>query len=131
MVDGAENNEPSYETGQHYRYAKYYSLTGHLMIPEILVFSKRSWTGLGQADQALITKFAKEAQQEQRKLWYEMEEAIDRAKMKAAGVEINDVADKKAFAGAVQAGVGQVRRPARRADPAHPGREVTRASAAI
>ena len=33
VVDGAENNEPSYETGQHYRYAKYYSRTGHLMIP--------------------------------------------------------------------------------------------------
>ena len=41
VVDGAENNEPSYMTGQHYRYAKYYSMTGHLMIPEILVFSKR------------------------------------------------------------------------------------------
>ena len=33
VVDGAENNEPSYESGQHYRYAKYYSRTGHLMIP--------------------------------------------------------------------------------------------------
>ena len=43
VVDGAENNYPSYATGQHYRYAKYYSLTGHLMIPEILVFSKRTW----------------------------------------------------------------------------------------
>ena len=43
VVDGAENNEPSYESGQHYRYAKYYSKTGHLMIPEILVFSKKSW----------------------------------------------------------------------------------------
>ena len=43
VVDGAENNEPSYMTGQHFRYAKYYSMTGHLMIPEILVFSKRIW----------------------------------------------------------------------------------------
>ena len=43
VVDGAENNEPSYDTGQHYRYAKYYSLTEHLIIPEILVFSKRTW----------------------------------------------------------------------------------------
>ena len=74
VVDGAENNEPSYETGQHYRYAKYYSRTGHLMIPEILVFSKRIWDGLSHDDQALIAKFAKEAQQEQRKLWYEMEQ---------------------------------------------------------
>ena len=43
VVDGAENNEPTYESGQHYRYAKYYSKTGHLMIPEILVYSKKSW----------------------------------------------------------------------------------------
>jgi tripartite ATP-independent transporter DctP family solute receptor len=100
VVDGAENNEPSYETGQHYRYAKYYSRTGHLMIPELLVFSKRTWTGLSPGDRALIAKSAKEAQQEQRKLWYEMEQQ-SLAKMKAAGVEINDVSDKKEFAGAV------------------------------
>ena len=43
VVDGAENNEPSYSSGQHYRYAKYYSMTQHLIIPEILVFSKRTW----------------------------------------------------------------------------------------
>src|SRR5262245_62275733 len=43
VVDGAENNEPSYATGQHYRYAKFYSKTGHLIIPEILVFSKKTW----------------------------------------------------------------------------------------
>ena len=100
VVDGAENNEPSYETGQHYRYAKYYSRTGHLMIPELLVFSKRSWNSLSKDDQALVAKFAKEAQQEQRKLWYEMEQkSLD--KMKEAGVQINDVDDKKTFVAAV------------------------------
>src|SRR6478672_9970103 len=74
VVDGAENNYPSYDTGQHYRYAKYYSLTGHLMIPEILVFSKRTWATLQKSDQDLIMQSAKAAQLEQRKLWYEMEE---------------------------------------------------------
>src|ERR1044072_6027087 len=68
VVDGAENNEPSYESGQHYRYAKYYSRTGHLIIPELLVFSKKSWEGLSKEDQALVMKFAKEAQQEQSRL---------------------------------------------------------------
>jgi tripartite ATP-independent transporter DctP family solute receptor len=101
VVDGAENNEPSYESGQHYRYAKYYSKTGHLIIPEILVYSKKSWEGLSKDDQALITKFAKEAQQEQRKLWYERE-AESLAKMKAAGSEVNDVADRKPFQAAVK-----------------------------
>jgi tripartite ATP-independent transporter DctP family solute receptor len=101
VVDGAENNEPSYETGQHYRYAKYYSMTGHLMIPELLVFSKKSWEGLSKDDQALIMKAAKEAQQEQRSLWYDMEKKSV-AKMKAEGVQINDVADKKEFQAAVK-----------------------------
>jgi tripartite ATP-independent transporter DctP family solute receptor len=101
VVDGAENNEPSYESGQHYRYAKYYSRTGHLMIPEILVFSKKSWEGLSKDDQALIMKLSKEAQAEARTLWYEREKSSIE-KMKAAGVEINEVADKKPFQAAVK-----------------------------
>jgi tripartite ATP-independent transporter DctP family solute receptor len=101
VVDGAENNEPSYESGQHFRYAKFYSRTGHLMIPEILVFSKRTWDTLSKDDQALITKLAKEAQLEQRKLWYEREEASLK-KIKDAGAVVNEVADKKAFQAAVK-----------------------------
>jgi tripartite ATP-independent transporter DctP family solute receptor len=96
VVDGAENNEPSYTSGQHFRYAKYYSNTGHLMIPEILVFSKKSWQTLSKEDQDLVMKLSREAQQEQRKLWYEREaEALKQ--MKEAGVVINDVKDKTAF----------------------------------
>jgi len=101
VVDGAENNEPSYATGQHYRHAKYYSMTGHLMIPEILVFSKRTWQTLSKEDQALIIKFAKEAQQEQRGLWYEMEKK-SLSQMKEAGAQVNEVADRKPFQAAVK-----------------------------
>jgi tripartite ATP-independent transporter DctP family solute receptor len=101
VVDGAENNYPSYATGQHFRYAKFYSLTGHLMIPEILVFSKKSWNGLSKDDQALIAKLAREAQQEQRGLWYEMENK-SLAQMKEAGTQINDVGDKGMFQAAVK-----------------------------
>lgn len=101
VVDGAENNEPSYESGQHYRYAKYYSKTGHLMIPEIIVFSKKSWEMLGADDKALVMKFAKEAQKEERALWYARETA-SLLKMKEAGVEINEVGNKKAFQDAVK-----------------------------
>src|SRR6476646_11607088 len=101
VVDGAENNEPSYESGQHYRYAKYYSRTGHLIIPELLVFSKKSWDGLPKEDQVLVMKFAKEAQQEQRTLWYEREKASIEI-LKKAGIEINEVADKKQFQAAVK-----------------------------
>ncbi len=101
VVDGAENNEPSYASGQHYRYAKYYSRTGHLMIPEIVVFSRRTWRSLSADDQALLRKLAKETQLEQRKLWYAREEESLK-QMREAGVIINDVADKKAFQDAVK-----------------------------
>jgi len=101
VVDGAENNYPTYATSQHYRYAKYFSLTEHLMIPEILVFSKKVWNTLAKEDQALIVKFAKEAQQEERKLWFEME-ATSIKQMQEAGVEIIKIADKKPFQDAVK-----------------------------
>ncbi|MGH6942606.1 MAG: TRAP transporter substrate-binding protein [Geminicoccaceae bacterium] len=101
VVDGAENNYPSYSTGQHYRYAKYYSLTEHLMIPEILVFSKDIWNELSASDQELIRGLAKEAQQRERKLWQEMEQKA-LADMRAHDVEIVEIEDKQPFRDAVQ-----------------------------
>jgi tripartite ATP-independent transporter DctP family solute receptor len=101
VVDGAENNYPTYSSGQHYRYAKYYSRTEHLMIPEILVFSKSVWEELSAEDQELIMRLANEAQQRQRELWYaEEEKAL--ADMRVHGVEVVEVADKEAFREAVQ-----------------------------
>jgi tripartite ATP-independent transporter DctP family solute receptor len=101
VVDGAENNEPTYATGQHYRYAKYFSLTGHLMIPEVLVFSKKVFTALAKDDQDLIRRLAREAQLEERTLWYEMEKKSV-AQMKEAGVELTEVSDKRPFQAAVK-----------------------------
>ncbi len=95
VVDGAENNEPTYVTNNYQSMAKYYSLTGHLMIPEIFCFSKATWNKLSREDQNLIRKFAREAQQEQRKLWDE-KVAASRAQMKKEGVTVVE-SDKKAF----------------------------------
>jgi tripartite ATP-independent transporter DctP family solute receptor len=101
VVDGAENNYSTYIMGRHYQHAKFFSLTEHLMIPEILIFSKLVWNTLSSEDQDLITKAAKEAQQEQRQLWYSMEGKY-RKEMKEVGVEINPVADRMAFQDAVK-----------------------------
>ena len=95
VVDGAENNPPTYLTQNHYQIDKFYNLTGHLIIPEIFVFSKKSWEQLSKADQALITKLSREAQTEQRQLWDKMV-TESTAKLKAAGVQFVEV-DKKAF----------------------------------
>lgn len=96
VIDGAENNPPSYFTANHYNTpAKYYAQTNHLIIPEILVMSKVAWDKLPAADQALVKKLAREAQLEQRTLWDKSVEEHT-AKLKAAGVEFIQV-DQKPF----------------------------------
>jgi tripartite ATP-independent transporter DctP family solute receptor len=100
VVDGAENNPPSFVFDNHYQVAKYFSLTEHLIIPEILVFSRRTWDGLSEEDRALIKRLARQAQREERELWRQYEkQALDKAK--AAGVEIIEIADKTPFRKAV------------------------------
>jgi tripartite ATP-independent transporter DctP family solute receptor len=101
VVDGAENNPPSYDSFGHFQLAKFYSLTEHLIIPEILVFSRRSWDALSKADQDLIRKLSKEAQFEQRKLWDERE-AQSMKKIKDSGIEVITFSDKKPFQDAVK-----------------------------
>ena len=96
VIDGAENNPPSYFTANHFSTpAKFYAQTNHLIIPEIFVMSKVAWDRLTPADQALIKRLSREAQLEQRSLWDKaVEENV--SKLKAAGVEFVAV-DQKPF----------------------------------
>jgi tripartite ATP-independent transporter DctP family solute receptor len=100
VVDGAENNEPTVLAQNHYQVSKVYSLTGHLIIPEIFVFSKRTWDTLSKEDQAMVKKFSREAQMEQRQLWDTM---VNEAATKLKGLGVQFVqADKPAFYKATQ-----------------------------
>src|SRR4249920_1002842 len=87
VVDGAENNPPSFVFDNHYQVAKYYTLTEHLIVPEMLVFSRVGWDKLSPEDQGLIKKLAREAQLDERVLWQE-KEADAMQRMKAAGIEV-------------------------------------------
>jgi tripartite ATP-independent transporter DctP family solute receptor len=101
VIDGAENNPPSYVFDNHYQVAKFYSDSQHLIVPEMLVYSKAAWAKLSADDQALIKKLSREAQAEARILWNKKEaDAFD--KMKAGGIEIDHIADKKPFRDAVK-----------------------------
>jgi tripartite ATP-independent transporter DctP family solute receptor len=96
VVDGAENNPPSYSTQKHYEVAGYYSLTEHLIVPEIFVFSKRVWDTLSEEHQNLIREASVLATQKERELWEAMEaKAMD--ELAALGIQINDDVDKEAF----------------------------------
>ena len=101
VVDGAENNAPSFVFDNHYQVAKFYTVDEHLIVPEMVVFSKKIWDTMSKEDQALLVKFSKEAQQEERKLWEAYEkQAMDKAK--AAGIQVIEIADKKPFQDAVK-----------------------------
>ena len=103
VVDGAENNPPSFVFDNHYQVAKFYTIDEHLIVPEMLVFSKKIFDTMSKAEQADLLKFSREAQFEERKLWTEYEkQAMDKAR--AAGIQIVEIsaADKKAFQDAVK-----------------------------
>jgi tripartite ATP-independent transporter DctP family solute receptor len=101
VIDGAENNPPSYFTANHYTTdAKNYSQTTHLIIPELFVMSKVAWDKMSKEDQATVKKLGREAQLEQRGLW-DKSVAEYSAKLKAAGVQFIEV-DKKPFIDATE-----------------------------
>ncbi|MDN7131168.1 TRAP transporter substrate-binding protein [Halomonas sp. MC140] len=96
VLDGAENNFPSFETSNHYETTDYFSLTEHLIIPECLCVAKASWDDLSEEDQTIISGLAEEASQRQRELWVESSEE-SRQIVLDHGVQINEVEDKAAF----------------------------------
>tara|TARA_R110002124_G_scaffold114535_29_gene269512 strand:+ start:11904 stop:12881 length:978 start_codon:yes stop_codon:yes gene_type:complete len=99
VIDGAENNYPSYDTAGHAEVAKYYSLDEHLMVPEVLVMSKMVWDKLSAEDQTAVMEAAKASVGKQRELWA-AQELASKAKVEAGGSIINEV-DKAPFIAAM------------------------------
>jgi len=85
LLDAAENNLPSYQETKHYESAPIYSETGHVMLPEVLVFSKRKWDRLTPAQQQALRAAAKASVPYYVTLW-EAREASARATLAKAGV---------------------------------------------
>lgn len=69
VIDGAENNPPSYDTAKHAEVAKYYSLDEHLIVPEVLVMSKASWDKLSPEDQEIVRQSARDSVAYERGAW--------------------------------------------------------------
>lgn len=100
VIDGAENNWPSFESTKHFEVSKFYSLTEHSLSPEVLVMSKRSFDKLSKEDQEIMKAAAKESVAKMRELWDAREKASE-AKVKAGGAVINAV-EKQPFIDAMK-----------------------------
>ena len=96
VVDGAENNPPSFYTSHHYEVCKYYSLNEHSMVPDVLIISLKVWEKLTDKEKKWLQQAADESVAVQRELWAESEIESLRI-VKEAGVTVT-YPDKEPFA---------------------------------
>lgn len=100
LIEGAENNWPSFETSRQFEVARYWSQTDHAFTPDILLMSMRRFESLRAVEAEFILDAARRSVQVMRDHWDRFETA-SRSKVLAAGVLANDV-DKPAFRTAAQ-----------------------------
>ncbi|MFA6849683.1 MAG: TRAP transporter substrate-binding protein [Selenomonadaceae bacterium] len=103
IIDGAENNWPSYESTSHYEVAKYYTIDEHNRVPEMMICSKQTWDKLSADDQKIVKDCALEAAKYERDEWAKREKSAE-DKVKAGGAVITTLSDveKKKFEDAMQ-----------------------------
>jgi TRAP-type C4-dicarboxylate transport system substrate-binding protein len=96
LIDGAENNWPSYVTTEHYRAAPYYSLTQHTMLPEVLIMSMKAWDGLSPDDRVIFKDVARQSARFMRRQWQAYEDQA-RNVGESGGVTIVSDIDRAPF----------------------------------
>ncbi len=101
VIDGAENNWPSYDSSNHYEVAKFYSIDQHTRVPEMLIASKTTMDKLSTADQEIIKKAARDCQATQIAAWNEYAKKSEQ-KVKDYGCKINNINDQGEFAKAME-----------------------------
>lgn len=95
VVDGAENNPPSFYLSHHYEVCQFYTLDEHTAVPDILLISTTVWNKLSSEEQNWLQQAADESVEFQRKLWKKASQnALE--EVKKAGVEVI-YPDKAAF----------------------------------
>lgn len=100
LIDGAENNWPSYQSSRQYEVAQYWSDSQHCFSPDALLMSRATFDALSSADQDIVLEVARQSVQVQRRAWDERS-ATAQAETVAAGVQIAAV-DREAFTASVQ-----------------------------
>jgi tripartite ATP-independent transporter DctP family solute receptor len=101
LIDGAENNWPSYVTTDHYKAARHYSLTEHTMSPEVLVMSQRAWESLSPEDRRLFREAARDSTRSMRAQWQDWERR-SREQAEKSGNQIVRTVDKQPFEAAMK-----------------------------
>ena len=111
LVDGAENNWPSFVSTGHYKVAPYYTVTEHTMSPEVLIMSRRAWADLSAEDRGIFRDAARQSSKFMREQWRDWEKRSEKQAIES-GVTVISGIDRKPFEDATRP-----LRDALRADP--------------
>lgn len=87
VVDGAENNPPSFVSSKHYEVAKYFTLDEHTRVPDIILMSEYVWQRLSEQERKWLTQAMAESVVYQRKIWQDATQAALQT-AKDSGVDI-------------------------------------------
>jgi tripartite ATP-independent transporter DctP family solute receptor len=101
LIDGAENNWPSYVSTGHYKVARFYTVTQHTMGPEIVIMSRRAWNELSAEDRAIFRASARDSARYMRQLWQSWEKR-SRKQAVDSGVTVIETLDHKPFVDATK-----------------------------
>ena len=94
VIDGAENNIPSYISAMHYQYAKYYTKDEHTRVPEMQLCSDVTWSKLSEKDRAIIKEAAIESSIYEREIWAKQEKIYEK-ELVDKGIEINTLSGEE------------------------------------
>ncbi|MFN3953991.1 MAG: TRAP transporter substrate-binding protein [Pararhodobacter sp.] len=100
VVDGAENNWPSYESTNHFEVARYFIQDEHTIVPEVFAIALTTWERMNPEDQAIVRQAAIESAALQRDLWAARERTSEE-RVRAAGSVIVTLDDKSEFINAM------------------------------
>lgn len=102
VIDGAENNWPSYMTQSHNEVAPYFTVDGHTRAPEMILVSTKVWESLSEEEQGIVKQAALESAEYQREEWVRQEKEYEDAAA-ASGSTITRLTPEQAqlFADAV------------------------------
>jgi len=100
LIDGAENNWPSYVTTGHYRAAPHYALTEHTMGPEVLAMSRKAWDALNGEEQTIFREAARASSRFMRERWRQREDEARAQAEREGSVTVTEV-DRAPFAAAM------------------------------
>ncbi|MDR1931921.1 MAG: TRAP transporter substrate-binding protein [Spirochaetales bacterium] len=89
IIDGAENNWPSYITAAHYEVAKYFTTDAHMCSPEMVLINTGVWDSFSDAEKKIVKDAAAEGAKVERSEWLKAEQKYEQVAKDSGSIITN------------------------------------------